>query len=117
MHKTVATALSSFRESDGHTAMKPYLVMSDVHLHDWSAFSQVDNGVNTRLKIILREIVRAAGHLKKHGGDKIVITGDLFHVRGKLAPSVLNPVTDVFRRLVESGFEIHALPGLSLIHI
>lgn len=91
---------------------KPYLIISDVHLHAWTAFATVDErGVNTRLKIILEAIREAAETLRVAGGHEILIAGDLFHVRGKLAPSVLNPTIVLFEWLLNSGFYISAIPG------
>lgn len=89
-----------------------YGLMADIHFHSWSAFSSVnENGINSRLQIQLDEVRRCASEVKEAGGTKIVIAGDVFHVRGSLAPSVLNPVMDLFSELTEDGFEIEILAG------
>lgn len=90
-----------------------YLLVSDLHFHNWSAFATTDkDGVNSRLRIILNELIRAAKMLKKLGGKRIVIAGDLFHVRGSVAPSVLNPVFETFRMIGEDmGLEVIAIAG------
>lgn len=92
--------------------MKPYALLADIHLHNWSAFSTInEGGINSRLSGLLLEIVRAADTLNEAGGDRIIIAGDLFHVRGKIAPSVLNPTLDTFRSLTKAGFNITIMPG------
>ncbi len=91
---------------------KPWLLLSDIHAHNWSAFSTtLPNGLNSRLDWIIREIERAAAELKAAGGDTIVIAGDLFHTRGSIDPTTFNPIYEVFRKLCEQGFTIYAIPG------
>lgn len=81
-----------------------YGIISDTHCHNWSTFYSVGpDGVNSRLRIILDEIERAATVVKEMGGDKLFHAGDLFHVRGAIAPSVLNPVLETFERIVRMG--------------
>lgn len=92
--------------------MKPYAIISDIHLHRWSAFAGVDaDGQNTRLTALLSEIKRAAETLRTAGGDKMFVAGDLFHVRGSLPPSVLNPAMDCFRDIIKSGVQVYIIPG------
>jgi DNA repair exonuclease SbcCD nuclease subunit len=95
-----------------------YGLIADVHCHNWSAFSSVNaGGVNTRLQMILDEMVRCAHAVKAAGGNRLVIAGDLFHVRGSIAPTVLNPVKDTldFISAPESedglGIEVEIEPG------
>jgi DNA repair exonuclease SbcCD nuclease subunit len=92
--------------------MKPYALCADLHAHNWSAFSSIDEfGVNSRLAILISELDRCANEVRKAGGNTIVIAGDVFHVRGSIAPSVLNPVFDALRRLKTSGIQIVVLAG------
>ncbi|AVE44185.1 metallophosphoesterase [Acinetobacter baumannii] len=92
--------------------MKPYGIQSDSHHHNWSAFSHTTaNGINNRLEGCLNEVRRLAAEVKSAGGNTIYHTGDLFHVRGQIAPSVLNPTLDVYRQLIEEGFIIRILAG------
>lgn len=71
---------------------KPYLITSDQHCHDWDQFShREEDGVNSRLRIILNEILRAVKVAKKAGATCHAMAGDLFHVRGSVKPSVFNP--------------------------
>lgn len=87
--------------------MKPYGLISDTHHHNWTAFSTVNaKGINTRLQTILDETVRCAVEVGKAGGDTIIHAGDLFHVRGSVAPSVLNPTLATYKKLIEMGFKI-----------
>lgn len=89
-----------------------YAVVSDIHAHIWSTFATtLPNGVNSRLQIILDELLRAAKALKKAGGDTLVIAGDIFHVRGSVDPEVLNPVHQAIVEILDMGIYIHAIPG------
>lgn len=89
----------------------PYLIISDLHYHSWSAFSQTNaSGVNSRLQLLLDATHEAAEALHRAGGDTIFIAGDTFHKRGSVEPSVLNPVMDMFRELAKR-FKIYAIPG------
>ena len=92
--------------------MKPYGLAADIHLHNWDAFSSVnEDGINTRLAILISELERLAVTTKKAGGNTLILAGDLFHVRGSLAPTVLNPVLDCFRRIVDAGMDVVILAG------
>lgn len=91
---------------------KPFAVVSDRHFHAFSAFAEVTpEGINSRLAIQLAEMRRVAEKLREMGGRLIVDCGDTFHVRGSVAPTVLNPVADLHKKLVEEGFEIVSLAG------
>jgi len=90
----------------------PYLLYSDVHFHNWSAFATMnEDKINSRLRIQLNELGRAYDMLREEGGRLAVCAGDLFHVRGKLAPSVTNPVDEFYRAQEETGVETVILSG------
>lgn len=92
--------------------MKPYLIFSDPHFHNWSQFSTTTpEGLNSRLKITIDEMHRAVSELIKRGGDVMYIGGDLFHVRGSIDPEVFNPVHEAFRNILARGVTIFAIPG------
>ncbi|MGF1781127.1 metallophosphoesterase family protein [Vibrio fluvialis] len=92
----------------------PFGVISDTHNHNWATFSHVipETGINNRLQYILDETWRAANKVKELGGNTIIHCGDVFHVRGNLAPSVLNPTVAVYERIVnELGMNVYILAG------
>lgn len=91
----------------------PYGVISDTHNHNWNAFSDTTaGGINSRLQWTLNETKRAALEVKASGGKRLYHGGDLFHVRGSVAPSVLNPTLDLYKEIVEEiGIEIRILAG------
>lgn len=92
--------------------MKPYVLLSDQHYHEWSAFSQIGpDGVNSRLQYQIGELRRAAAAVRAAGGNRIVSAGDTFHIRGGVRASVLNPVLDVHQELINDGFEFFMIPG------
>lgn len=78
---------------------------ADLHLHRWSAFATVTpDGLNSRLAGLLSEIERCAREVADCSdapcGERfIVLAGDVFHVRGSVAPSVLNPTRDMLRHI------------------
>lgn len=92
--------------------MKPYGIISDTHNHGWSAFASTnEKGVNTRLQMTLDETKRAGMTVLEAGGDTLYHAGDLFHVRGSIAPSVLNPTKDLYKELIQMGLKIKLLTG------
>ena len=90
-----------------------YELGSDLHLHNWSAFSSINkDGVNSRLQIIISELIRAGTKASKTKHPCLMLAGDIFHVRGSIAPSVLNPVLAAFDHIVnELGVVVYAIPG------
>lgn len=89
-----------------------YSISSDHHCHSWSQFSRVnDDGINSRLAIILGELKRQARTLLAAGGTEMYLGGDLFHVRGKIDPEVLNPTMDAFREICSMGVNVWCIAG------
>lgn len=89
------------------------IILSDLHFHAWSQFSkeqQYGSGaINSRLMVQLRQFKSA---ITAHEvSSKIILTGDLFHERGKLKPSVLNPVLKTFNELTGYGYQFFIIPG------
>ena len=90
----------------------PRLFISDTHYHNWSAFSGInENHENTRLRVILESTAFATKHLHSVGGRVLYHGGDVFHVRGSVAPTVFNPVVDLYQGLSNLGFVSHILAG------
>ncbi|WEU67344.1 hypothetical protein [Xanthomonas phage JGB6] len=73
----------------------PVLIYSDPHYHNFAAFSGLHNGINTRLLSTIRATEEAVAALQAAGGHKIICAGDMFHVRGQITPSVMNPVINM----------------------
>jgi DNA repair exonuclease SbcCD nuclease subunit len=97
---------------NGRLLEYPYVIISDVHFHNWNAYSYITKeGLNNRLEHILNAVQEAASSLIEAGGKDLVITGDLFHTRGKITPSVFNPVFEMFRGLTAMGIRVHCIPG------
>lgn len=75
------------------------VAFSDLHVHPFSFGGSIDPATNRHNRVehgleVLRQTAAAAVDV----GAKIrFFAGDLFHERGKLKPSVLNPVVDHFR--------------------
>ncbi|BBI61765.1 hypothetical protein HSBAA_30710 [Vreelandella sulfidaeris] len=87
-------------------------IISDTHYHPFTAFAKQDGLINSRLQIAMDETRKAAVHMKDAGCTALYHCGDIFHVRGRVAPSVLNPVADLFKEIAEElGMPIFALAG------
>lgn len=84
--------------------MKAYGLAADVHFHSWSSFATTTSaGINSRLAGLISELHRLCTETRTAGGDTVVLAGDVFHVRGSVAPSVLNPVRDAIEQEVAFG--------------
>ncbi|QNG62580.1 hypothetical protein B1VFA_145 [Rhizobium phage B1VFA] len=89
-----------------------FAVLADIHAYGSTVYSGTEsNGVNTRLKIILDEMERAAAQLIAEGGKVMFIAGDIFHTRGAIDPEVLNPLRQTVEKILAQGIDIHAIPG------
>lgn len=92
--------------------MKPFGIISDLHLHNWSAFSDQVDGVNSRLCLLIDEICKAAKDLHSKGGDKLFVAGDIFHVRGSVSPTVMNSAKEIFHRINDDlNIDVIAIAG------
>lgn len=90
----------------------PYLLISDTHYHSWDAFSTVTpEGLNSRLSILLRETRRAFDALQMAHGEHVFHAGDMFHTRGSLVPSVINPVREEYSWAARKGLRTYAIAG------
>lgn len=90
--------------------MNCYGIISDTHHHAWSAFSRDVGGVNSRLQTILDQTARFALEVRTRDGHALFHGGDMFHVRGNIAPSVLNPSLDTYRAIA-GRMGVYAIPG------
>lgn len=90
----------------------PYGLTADLHFHNWNAFSSVSStGINSRLYWLIKELFRLAEEVKDKGGNTIILAGDVFHVRGSISPSVLNPVLDIIKTIVGMGIQVVVIAG------
>lgn len=84
-----------------------YGLAADLHLHSWSAFSSTNaDGMNNRLSMLLDEIERLCKATHEAGGSDVIFAGDVFHVRGSVAPSVLNPLRDCLA-VMHDRYRVH----------
>lgn len=98
-----------------------YVVVSDTHHHNFSAFSRMAawrahadwrcHHINSRHVDILNAMVEVISFCKKNNIDRLYHGGDMFHVRGQVAPSVMNPVHDVYRALDIGGVNVSIIAG------
>lgn len=89
-----------------------YAIISDIHAHSFTLFSKTNSeGINSRLCIILDEMIRAAYALKAAGGRRMIIAGDILHTRGQIDPEVLNPLRETIEQILSMDIDIDAIPG------
>lgn len=89
-----------------------FAVVSDIHAYNSTVYSHTNSdGVNSRLRIILDELKRAAAVLKAAGGSTMIVAGDIFHVRGSIDPEVLNPLRATIEEILLDDINIYAIPG------
>lgn len=86
-------------------------VISDTHYHNFTHFSNINKDkLNTRLVDILEATREAFETMIKEGCTSVYHSGDVFHVRGKLSPSVLNPVKALYEEYAKK-LNIYILSG------
>lgn len=92
--------------------MKLYGICSDLHFHNFSAFSEpAKPGIGSRLQSIADELVRAAEMVKGQGGGRLYVAGDIFHVRGSIQTEVMNVAHLAFAEVSNMGIEVRAIFG------
>ena len=74
------------------------IIFSDLHVHPHRFGASVDpaTGKHSRLYDCLRALDFSLELVKKHDAKVRIFGGDMFHERGRLRPSVLNPVISHF---------------------
>lgn len=92
--------------------MTDKLIISDTHYHNFGRFSTTDSdGVNSRLKQIVAATQEAFDAAKAAGVKTVLHAGDCFHVRGKISPTVLNPVLELYKQAVADGLDVYMIAG------
>lgn len=90
----------------------PIVIYSDPHYHNFQQFAHVNaKGVNTRLATTIRSTMEMTEHAKRIGAKTIICAGDIFHVRGAVAPSVLNPTRAMFKAMSREVSSVLLLTG------
>lgn len=86
------------------------VVIADPHFHNWSAYSQDIDGINSRLLYTVNAFREAADFALQR--DKIMfIAGDMFHTRGQIKPSVYNIVKKLINEYTDKGLSVFMLAG------
>lgn len=89
-----------------------FAVLADIHAYGSTVYSGTGvDGINIRLQLILDEMLRSAKTLLDEGGKTMFIAGDIFHTRGSIDPEVLNPLRGTVEEILNTGIDIHAIPG------
>jgi DNA repair exonuclease SbcCD nuclease subunit len=87
--------------------MSKIVLFSDLHAHPYAFGASIDEvtGRNSRLQDCLNVLDWTSGIAYGSGAGARLFIGDMFHIRGRLAPSVINPISDHFARVHPSGEE------------
>src|SRR5215469_7182203 len=87
--------------------MAKIVIFTDLHAHPFSFGASIDEatGRNSRLQDCLNVLDWTSGIVYGSGAGARLFIGDMFHIRGRLAPSVINPISDHFARAHPSGEE------------
>ncbi|MDC9581919.1 metallophosphoesterase [Xenorhabdus sp. PR6a] len=90
-----------------------YGLISDTHYHVWDAFaSTAHDGMNSRLKIQLDATREAVISAKEAGAKALFHGGDVFHVRGSIAPTVLHFTSELYDWIINTlGLDVYILAG------
>lgn len=76
------------------------LVIGDLHGHSHKAHSRIIDGVNSRLLELVSAFEQALDIGKLNGCSEMYVTGDVFHVKGNIKPSVMNIITKLFAKAI-----------------
>jgi DNA repair exonuclease SbcCD nuclease subunit len=79
-----------------------FLIVGDTHFNNWKQFAQyTEDGLNSRLQEQLQLFTIIDKTCSELNIKNIVFVGDIFHIRGKVPPSVLKPVSECFKSLAQ----------------
>jgi DNA repair exonuclease SbcCD nuclease subunit len=95
---------------DGEGQMKPYMVISDPHFHNYKQHSKMVGGENSRLLHVVSAWRQAVEIAKAEGCELILVCGDIFHVRGNIRPSVYNVVSRLIANALQFA-DVVMIPG------
>lgn len=86
------------------------VIIADPHFHNWAPFSDIENGINSRLQQTINAAKEALDFALSD--DKIVlVVGDMFHTRGQLIPSVYNEVVKLWKEYQDKGITFYMIAG------
>lgn len=90
----------------------PAMFIGDTHFHNYKSHSTINEmGMNSRLADGLIAFEQAHSKAIEAGCKLMCITGDVFHVRGTMKPSVFNEVSREISCIVHSGIDVVIIAG------
>ncbi len=89
----------------------PVLHVTDPHFHNFKMFSTIIDGMSSRLFYTVQAWKKAVKIGIDNNCKVMTCSGDIFHVRGHLRPSIYNVVFDLFNETVNAGLEIVLIAG------
>jgi DNA repair exonuclease SbcCD nuclease subunit len=86
--------------------MAQIIIYTDLHCHPYPFGASIneETGRNSRLQDCLDVLDWTANIVHDRGADARLFIGDMFHIRGRLAPSVINPISDHFETVHHRGW-------------
>lgn len=88
-----------------------FIVISDVHAHNWPQCSTIVDGINSRLLDTTLALQRVLQYMLKYKIKHLMNCGDLFHVRGKPPTEAVNLMLNSMREFHAKGIRSYILRG------
>ncbi len=88
-----------------------FMASGDWHFHPYKTHSKLIDGINSRLLDIKNAWFEMVDLAVGKGCDAITVSGDVFHVRGHIKPSVFNMVVQCFQYAVDQGLDVYLISG------
>lgn len=86
-------------------------LVSDIHIHSWSEFSLIEDGVPSRLSHGVRVLVDVREYCNEHDIKHVIIAGDVFHKRNVIYTKPYQMVVEALQAFKRDGIEVYAVSG------
>ena len=87
-----------------------FLVLSDIHLHEWAYGSKLVDGRNSRLEQQINAIQQCVKHCQSSGITSAIVTGDIYHT-STITAGVSEGSYRAFRAFADAGIHLTIVPG------
>jgi len=86
-------------------------LVSDIHIHDWSEFRVIEDGVPSRLSHGVGVLADVRAYCNEHDIDVIAIIGDVFHKRNVIYTRPYRMVVEELQAMKRDGKIVLAVTG------
>jgi len=88
-----------------------YLIFSDLHSHNYQEFSEINDGLNSRLSRCVEVVYSIAGYCLDHDIHNVFFTGDIFHLKNLVDGKVIRETMRAFQVLTQSVDQVFVCSG------